>query len=187
MIEQLSELYNWASKQNDMVAVNILERLIQRVNNGELLEDDLPIPTLHQRISRSVSNSDESSRLLIHVLIFIDNYELRVIRKALNLEVARRRNLLSRLNAEKQEAIRRNDAIAFLKIERELQLLREAPEKTRQIDPETVDLAIKALELKDKHGWSYPRISTELFGDPSEADRIKKAVQRAREAARLPE
>jgi len=188
MLGQLQELHTWAARQDNMVAVNVLERMIEQVSNGEVTEDDLPIPMLHQIISRSISNPAESNCLLIYVLTLIDNYQSRVIRKALNVEVARRRDLLSRLDAEKQEAIRRNDAIAFLKIERELQLLREAPKTTRQIDVETFDDVIKALELQKKHPlWSLTRISTEMYDDPSQAERLKKAIQRVRKAVKLPD
>ena len=45
---------------------------------------------------------------------------------------------------------------------------------------------LAALALKKKHQWTYERVSTEIYGDPSNADQIKKAVSRARKAGKLP-
>jgi len=185
MVRLLQELHEWARKQDEQVFVNLLDRFMEKINKGEIIENDLPILNLYQTITRSVSKKNETNRLFLHFLLLLDNYESRKIAQALHFEVLRRHELLSRMKAEKIESIRRNDAVGFLQIDRDIELLNQAPEATRQIDQETVDLAIKALRLKEKHRWSYLRVSSELFGDPSRADQIKKAVQRAREAGKL--
>lgn len=178
MIQLLRELHDWASKSDDLFSVAVLERLIKRVNDREITEKDLPIPKLKAEIDQITQNPDKANRLLIFFLIIVEKYESQKIREALHMEVARRRELIQRLKTEKQEAARANDAIKFLKIERDLKLLQQAPKKTRQIDPETVDLAIKASELKEKHNWSNREVANHMFGDPSQEDRIKKAIQR---------
>ena len=186
MIRLLQELLEWASQQNDLVAVNTLERLVEDVNNKELTKDDLPIPLLYKEITRSVNNQNAANSLLVYFLMLLDNYESRKMRRELHFEVLRRHELLSRMDAEKREAIRQNDAIALLQLRRDIDLLNQAPKKTRQIDPETIEIALKALRLKELHkNWTYNRISTEIYGDPSHADQIKKAVSRARKAGKL--
>ena len=181
----MDKLRDYAGKDGNLSGFETVSRMIERLEKGELTEDAVPLISFLELLRDFKQGHRTTNDLLIFFLIHLENYEAKVRQSELSREVKRRRDLPTRFKVEKEKAAKRHDAITFLDLKQDQELLEEGSNKTRQIDEETVNLARKALKLKAKYPkWTYLQISTKLFGDPSEADRIKKAVQRARKAMR---
>jgi hypothetical protein len=148
--------------------------------------DQFPVlGMLRRMIKRVGSGKTTEAELLIRALIALEQKESHQKYEALELAVRDKRELSKFFKEAIEQAIAERDAMALIKLRRLQSLLDTPPSTTRTISVETVNEAVKVLEIKDEHPeWTYEKISTELYGDPSHAERLRKSVQRMRKAKR---
>jgi hypothetical protein len=125
-------------------------------------------------------NIDERD-LIIEALSVAERIKLRQLYDALEIATRNRRDLQGYFNEARNQATAQRDALMLEKFKRLQETLNNPPDKTRTLDQETVDLALKVWNVQKQHpSWSLKDIAVKHYGDINEYERIKKATQRVR-------
>lgn len=147
--------------------------------------NDLPAREMLKRMSKRIASGEDEGALIVKALHALERLEGQQLLDALDLGTRNRRKLERYFDGAISQAADERDALRIEDLMDLKNLLLNPPDTTRTIDQSTVDLALEAYKLKRKHPyWSYVRIATEMTGNPSDGERIKKAVQRARRAVK---
>jgi hypothetical protein len=108
---------------------------------------------------------------------------LRQLYNALEIATRNRKELQEYFDEAKNQAIAQRDALVLRKLERLQKILDNPPDKTRTLDQETVNLALKVWSVQLEHpSLSVKDIVVKYFGGIGEYDRLKKAIQRVKKA-----
>lgn len=150
--------------------------------------DHLPYHDMLSRLLKKVETENFDERdLIIRALSIAERIELSQLYDALEIATRNRRELNGYFYEARSQAIAQRDALMLEKFKRLQKILDNPPEKTRTLDQETVDLALKVWTLQKEHpSWSLKDIAVKHFGDINEYERIKKATQRVKNEMKKP-